>query len=101
MSESGRQVGCGMLISTSFPFTLGSQRTNPALSADSDARGMMATSAVMPRGGVGALQACIVASSWRARGETSISPLGPRVQSRQVPYGSFFAGNTHDAQART
>jgi hypothetical protein len=65
------------------------------LSPISAAVGMMTTSAVTPPAGVAALQACIVASSTRTRGATSSRPLGPRVQSRHVPYCSFLASIPH------
>ena len=96
MSESGRQVGCGMLTSTSLPFTPPSQRAKPALSpivrrpAERSRRRRSCR-----RRASRALHACIVASSTRRRGATSSSPLGPRVQSRQVPYCSFFASTPH------
>ncbi len=95
MSESGRQLGCGMVTSTSFPLVLAIQRAKPALSTLSAAVGTITTSAVTPPAGVAALHACIVASSTRRRGDSSVSPLAPRVQSRQVPYFSFFASMPH------
>src|ERR1700704_1761759 len=93
---SGRQVGCGRLISTTFPRTVPSQRVKPALSAAVAPLGSRTTSAVTPPAGVGGLHASCVASSVRARGDTSSMRLSPRLQSRQVPYFSLRAGMPHD-----
>ena len=87
--SSGRHVGCGNEMSTNLPFACGSHATNAALSATS---GRTTTGARTGRPfGVGGLQASIVPSSVRTRGDTRSMCVLPRRQPRHVPYCSLRA----------
>ena len=74
-------------MSTKLPLAAGNHARNAALSVTS---GRMITFP-STRPFVGALQASIIASSERTRGDTRSKWVIPRRQLRQVPYCSFFA----------
>src|SRR3954463_11041526 len=65
---SGRQVGCGALISTNLPFVVASHCAKPALSFVCDRGGGTTTSPVTPLGGVPGLQGSMIASRFLTRG---------------------------------
>src|SRR6476661_2123317 len=89
--ESGRQVGCWKLVRTIFPLTDFTQFITPAESLVWETGGTMTTSPEMPPAGVPGLHGTTSASRFFVRGATSSARLNPRVQSRHVPYCSFFA----------
>src|SRR5580700_3527724 len=98
---SGRQLGCGSDNITNFPFAVTSHRAKLALSATSETGGSITTSPSAPPGGVLGLHGSSIASSVRRRGTMSWTSLGPRVQSRHVPYCSLCAGTPHAVYVRT
>lgn len=79
---SGRQVGSGKEIATSFARACGSQAWNAVLSATS---GSTITSERTGRPPVPGLHDSIVPSSERTRGATRSMWLTPRRQAFQVP----------------